>query len=221
MREGNNGLAAYQSLVSKYMAQEVVRVDTLARSEDLYRMSALQLEALANADARSDLEQRATSVVIQEQADLLNAIRNAESIFRSETYAIMNAEMLAISNLRHEVGESNSESQRLELALKQKSDVVSPLPKYVPEEVVSKITTDLETALNTEHASSRKSAQDLCEALTKVRDLEEVIESKNVEIDALRTTRSTLAPQTPQCKWRGDGERRWGFPLIGKLVRKT
>jgi hypothetical protein len=60
-------------------------------------MSALQLEALANADARSDREQRASSMVIQEQADLLNAIRNAESIARSETYAIMNTEMLAIS----------------------------------------------------------------------------------------------------------------------------
>jgi hypothetical protein len=97
MQEGNDELAAYQPLVSIYMAQEVVRSDTLARPEELYRMSALQLEALANADARSDREQRATSMVIQEQSDLLNAIRNAESIARSETYAIMNTEMLAIS----------------------------------------------------------------------------------------------------------------------------
>jgi hypothetical protein len=93
------------------------------------------------------------------------------------------------------VRESNSESQRLELALKQTSDVVPPPPKYVPEEIVSYVTSDLETALKIERASSRKSAQELCQALITVRDLEEVIELKNAEIDALCATTSTPAPK--------------------------
>jgi hypothetical protein len=81
MREGNDELAAYQSWVSNYMAQEVVHVDAMARSEELSRLSALQLEALANADARSDREQRATTMVIPGQAmrNLVLAMRRMPS----------------------------------------------------------------------------------------------------------------------------------------------
>jgi hypothetical protein len=106
----------------------------------------------------------------------------------------MSTEMQAISNLRRGVRESSSESQRLELELKQKSSVVPLPPKYIPEEVVSKITSDLEAALETERASS-KSAEELRQALTKVRDLEEAVEFENIEIDALRATASTPAPK--------------------------
>jgi hypothetical protein len=119
------------------------------------------------------------------------------------------------------VRESNSESQWLTLALKQKSDVASPPPKYVPEGVVSEITSDLETALNTERASSRKAAQELCTASTKVRDLEEVIESKNVEIDALCTTTSKTPPPNAAVQVAWSQRIAVGVPLIGELVLET